>query len=890
MANVINYLPVSLTDVYQRVGVIEHTHTSSPQDMRPKRPFDAKQYGILVFWPRAISNWFSLRLQHGEPAQDFKDTPESIDEVCRAVGVKPDDVASASFKQNNSYQVATVARDAKITLSVRIDTDHEGFRQAILAQPGAQECEQFLQNVEVMFFDAKFLGTYFNQQGVISVAMKPAKPVPAFDGFAALDLGNTSSTLVALSLSNAFYRTDAIQIVNADAPRGDLKQHIDPVVSNVRIDLIRSYEPPPAGVRVFPSVSKDDYPQSVNWVAGRVAAPQDGGASGTEPATQGLVLGSKRLAAGKDWEKTQKLVARHRRTYEKTEQPEQFEVLHRLPAELLVCRLLQRFREATFSWPRSLAITYPTTYSPRELEQLREVVQRAWLRMQARLQAVPPGLEEPADVHDPELDRSCRSLQQLIHSHRLGMEPGEDSVLHLLVDEASAAAFFFLYRRIFEEPGGLPRFRYLYPRGLNMLLYDCGGGTTDIALVRATFDPDAADVLRIKVLARSGLRGFGGDDITRAVCRIFKAKLAQKVADARGRPLKFNWPAPPAPSSAGERNRLAQQGRAIEEALLRLKELDPRDELVPTTFNVQQMDDTTNQRRDNALNLWRWGEMLKIKLGRGDSAQFFRIDRNMHGLAETLLKGLSDVQAQQLVAQIEKITVSRWEVDALVEAQVLKSIKNCNNLIRDQLTLNQREDAEQEVHWVVISGNASQYPLIQELLRRELHVPFINEGRFTLDEKNLKHAVAKGAVLALSTIRAIGTVQIEFDSDLSNCLPFDIGYKDLRYNAYPILYREHLRYDKLEKKTVSIISIHSQPSSQRKLEKFVLERRFPGDESFSPFLAFHFPEGIHGDLEVAYDAEQREFTVRDVTTNSFGELKDVTDNSIYRSPAQRGDL
>src|SRR5262245_57980565 len=335
MANVINYLPVSITDVFQRVGVIEHTHTSSPQDIRPKRPFDAKQYGMLVFWPRAISNWFSIRLQYGEPAQEFKDSPEGIDEVCRAVSVKPDDVASASFKLNNSYQVACVARDAKITLTVRIDTDHEGFRQAVLAQPGAEQSEEFRQTVEVMFFDAKHLGTYFNQQGVISISMKPAKPVPAFDGFTALDLGNTSSTLVALSLSNAFYRTDAIQIVNADAPRGDLKQHVDPVVSNIRIDLIRSYEPPPPGVRVFPGVPKDDYPQTDNSVAGRLASPQDGGASGLESATQVLVLGAKRLAAGKDCEKTQKLIARHRRTYEKTEQSEQFEVLHRLPAELL---------------------------------------------------------------------------------------------------------------------------------------------------------------------------------------------------------------------------------------------------------------------------------------------------------------------------------------------------------------------------------------------------------------------------------------------------------------------------------------------------------------------------------------------------------------------------
>src|SRR5207244_1098653 len=159
---------------------------------------------------------------------------------------------------------------------------------------------------------------------------------------------------------------------------------------------------------------------------------------------------------------------------------------------------------------------------------------------------------------DHELDCYSRSLQQLIHQRRAGTEPGEDPLIRLMVDEASAAGFFFLYRRIFEEPGGLPRFHYLYPGGLNMLLYDCGGGTTDIALVRAGFDPDDPDVLRITVLARSGLRGFGGDDITRAVCRLLKSKLALKVAELKGRPVKLTWPAAPAAQSGERMPRHAQ--------------------------------------------------------------------------------------------------------------------------------------------------------------------------------------------------------------------------------------------------------------------------------------------------------------------------------------------
>jgi len=155
----------------------------------------------------------------------------------------------------------------------------------------------------------------------------------------------------------------------------------------------------------------------------------------------------------------------------------------------------------------------------------------------------------------------------------------------------------------------------------------------------------------------------------------------------------------------------------------------------------------------------------------------------------------------------------------------------------------------------------------------------------------LKHAVAKGAVLALSTISAMGTVRIEFDSDLSNCLPFDVAYKDLRHNAYPILYREHTRYDALVPKPIPIISIKGSGSSPgRKLENFVLERRFPGDDDFHPYLAFHFPEGIQGDLEVTYDPQSREFGVRDTLANISGEGREMTDVNIYRSPAQRGDL
>jgi molecular chaperone DnaK (HSP70) len=94
----------------------------------------------------------------------------------------------------------------------------------------------------------------------------------------------------------------------------------------------------------------------------------------------------------------------------------------------------------------------------------------------------------------------------------------------MVIDEASAAAFYFAYRDFINGPGQFPAFRYLYPSGMHMLLYDCGGGTTDLSLVR--LEGADEDHLKISVLGRAGHRTFGGDFITEQVFRLLKMKLA----------------------------------------------------------------------------------------------------------------------------------------------------------------------------------------------------------------------------------------------------------------------------------------------------------------------------------------------------------------------------
>src|SRR6516162_10751356 len=158
----LKYTDIIVPHVFQRVGIVEYGHEVQ-SDLRPRRPFEAKQYGLMVHWPRNLG-WLTIRLRHGDPPQDFKENREGLVEVCRSVGADPNHVAPPKFLETQSYQVAFVAREAPIHFQIRVDTDHEGFRQAVLSQPGALAREEFQVPLQVRFFDAKHLGAYLDQE------------------------------------------------------------------------------------------------------------------------------------------------------------------------------------------------------------------------------------------------------------------------------------------------------------------------------------------------------------------------------------------------------------------------------------------------------------------------------------------------------------------------------------------------------------------------------------------------------------------------------------------------------------------------------------------------------------------------------------------------------
>jgi hypothetical protein len=865
---VIQFLTIPLDDIFAGVGPLEVEHDAGLR-LKPQKPWEkVTNYGLMAYWPKRES-WLKLDLMtqaaSNAPIIPFGDSKEILEHVCRNHGVDVNRIAPANFLNSAEIRVGTLTSTTAVTVSLVIDTSAESFRTAALRSSVGDRTE-LVQKINIRLFDTRSMNAHFEQSGEITLILRPAVPVPQFAGIVALDIGNTSSDLACISRRDRVYSTSSIQLLEAEQTRPILQGEARVLQSAIRIDQLNSPADLAAGTRRFPDVNmpSDDMPTSISFVAGRLAVGQ-----GVGP-TPGLILGAKRLVSGQAAEGFRKLLVQHQRGPEEPAREEEVEVRNRLPAELLACRLLEKFRAAANAWPGELILTYPTTYTPRELDRLSQAVQRGWLRMLGQSQRL-GGSPLP---EDPDLARLVSETQA-----QLMPGQGESSPLGLIrekLDEATAAAFFFLYREIFESPGGLLRFRYLYPNGMNALLYDCGGGTTDIALVQAK--APTPQELSIQVLKRTGLRGFGGDDMTRAIARLLKAKLLAELLRLKGK-------VPPPVNTIDE------------VAIRKIQALDPDDQLVPTRFPRNSFDAETLKRRRNALRLWAWAEKLKLALSEvpaNGSVKFEGVSQGQDSLAESIYQGMTPQQIKTAEAQIKTIQLTRKSVDQLLDSAerglgpVTRSIEKCNRLIQEVLREKKAQagHTEEEIHRVFLSGNAARYPLIREKMIELLHVDDLQE-RLQFDEANLKHSVAKGAALYLTATRTPGLqVIIRMQANLSECLPFDVAFFDLAKRKHTILFHEHSRYKELPKELVPIQSATIGEQSRT----FALERRFPGDEEYSRFVSYDFPGGIQGDLEVMYDTSTHEFLVKDTRTDQFGTMTDLTDSEVYIAPPERGDV
>jgi hypothetical protein len=156
---------------------------------------------------------------------------------------------------------------------------------------------------------------------------------------------------------------------------------------------------------------------------------------------------------------------------------------------------------------------------------IRRILERAQQEMQARI----PAVVATFPTLFPEDQKQALSLAFKKAFDMMGIEFTEDSLV-LDLNETNSATFSYIYGTMMEE---FKRFELTERRAL-LLAYDFGGGTIDISLVDAQIKRDVSGIsISTDLKGLSGELYYGGDNVTLAVLKILKKRIALAAAEKR---------------------------------------------------------------------------------------------------------------------------------------------------------------------------------------------------------------------------------------------------------------------------------------------------------------------------------------------------------------------
>ena len=812
---------------------------------------------LLFHWPREHNEFIELKVkQIGADGHEmeFAQEPNYIKEVKKVCGLQ--------IPPMNQEHVAKLRRTDELLIDLTVRTGHpafarmieklsreqkpagparsgerpapEGVRPEGLRAPlGSEAARELLLVLGIRVATAV---KSVRKAGEIELAIKlgPLHEPPVCSGVVAVDFGNSSTTIS--SMDNDAETVDQIRLIDIRA-NAALPPAERPIPTVLRVTGCKdppAPAPAAAGGAVSPRIVPSNDPlKQADLSVVTCLISEEATKNATHDQQRRILYGAKRLLSDMPGDAGFMLELDRR----------QLRCRRRLLAELYLTEALRGFIRSEKRRPDRVVITCPTTFTPRERQNLKEAFARAWWRV--------CGMKMP--------EPTLRSADNFVAN---------------VIDEASAAAFYFVYRDVISADGHVPAFRFTYPDGLHALLIDCGGGTTDIALVRAT--PESESSVSIRVLGRAGHRTFGGDYITKQLFRLLKAKLMlasglSEYASELSEPSGDDW-----------RDFLKRYDGELERCL-------------PTRFDPAQVDDTAADRcREATYQLWTLAEAFKRTLSASElladpdnanSRERVKVDNKFevqfyHVLSHSRTLDMEfEVKFEKSFGlpqgMLNRIFVRRNELNRLIEDEARRTIAYANHLVERLRNSMANGATPPGIERVYLVGNASLYPYVRQMLvdpEHGLHVPFLTcdapeaggrqqNGQVLVDSirpEDMKGAVVKGAVLA-QRMRLKGmSVSVAWDHDLINKLPYSIIHKGYSYaDGYKLLYAEGTRYedcvgafleqppDKSGKPTVSQIPLH------------IL---WPGDsdlESAPLFATFDFKNPVVGKLVCDFGEQER---------------------------------
>jgi molecular chaperone DnaK (HSP70) len=345
---------------------------------------------------------------------------------------------------------------------------------------------------------------------------------------------------------------------------------------------------------------------------------------------------------------------------------------------------------------------------------------------------------------------------------RLGIQ-GDDRQKLIDIDEASAAALYYVWLRLEQCGFDLDLYRSRYHSrddDHNMLVIDCGGGTTDVALVRTRLNSSIANgerthQLQFIVLGATSAMNIAGDNFTLAVFKAIRARIALAVADAHPTDDTLKNFSPSAKQALAELRKrrkdyaadleAAARGQA-DDRMIALLDAHARD-IIPTAWNSlngpggrYDIDPKAVERAQSTfLTLWDLAELKKRELCDASAERKVKLALRIgHGAGNQFLEDL-------------RIPIETWEGIELnreadlhlrIRELVEKAVQTSRQVTRAPDGTMRRIDSVQLV------GNSSRLGLVREAVLREFapHVPGIAD-MIEHNPSNSKAAVAMGACL-----------------------------------------------------------------------------------------------------------------------------------------------
>jgi hypothetical protein len=375
------------------------------------------------------------------------------------------------------------------------------------------------------------------------------------------------------------------------------------------------------------------------------------------------------------------------------------------------------------------------------------------------------------------------------------------------VDEASAAAVYYFWTRFKDDHrGNLAKFRDTLGDEHQVMVFDMGGGTTDISIVSIKVDSRIPNAhphgIRIKVLGTASLNNLGGDNFTVHVLRSIKCRLA--LAAAR----KFVEAAPARSPTRAQTERInalrnlrtkadefqqlldrpapaSETEEQMEKAFAELEDL--ADCVIPTrSARLQRALDSDSTRSlfevivatDTFLKLWAVAEQYKLQLVEREEVE---LDSALLGVGQS-----ESLQALKLSdAELQAIKLRRdCDLYRRVRPLVRRAVLTCRSVMRD-VSVNLTS-----LSTIQLVGNSCRIPLITETFIKELEsdLPLVSH-RIRFNEKEAKSCVALGACVA-SQINDFG-IHVDYDISFEPAverLGWEIGWWEPNITDFRLLF------------------------------------------------------------------------------------------------------